>query len=66
MNPSEVLRYAEWRREVEGLLEDYCRLDAKKERLYIRACGRTFPALLRGCTEELKVTLRLSYLAEAL
>ncbi|MEM0024519.1 MAG: hypothetical protein QXM80_02055 [Thermofilaceae archaeon] len=36
------------------------------EKLCIRACGRTFPALLRGCTEELKVSVKLSYMAEAL
>ncbi|MEM1714153.1 MAG: hypothetical protein QXE91_00005 [Thermofilaceae archaeon] len=38
----------------------------KGEKLYIGACGRVFFAMLRGCTEELKVSVKLSYIAEAL
>ncbi|MEM1848810.1 MAG: hypothetical protein QXN94_00940 [Thermofilaceae archaeon] len=52
--------------EGEGLPEEYCCLEVKGEKLYIGACGRMFFALLRGCEEELKVSVKLSYLAEAL
>ncbi|MEM0042966.1 MAG: hypothetical protein QXP94_00210 [Thermofilaceae archaeon] len=45
------------------LLEDYCHLEAKGEKLYIGACGHRF-STLPGCTEELKVSL--SSIAEAL
>ncbi|MEM0023887.1 MAG: hypothetical protein QXF90_04390 [Thermofilaceae archaeon] len=65
----EVLRYAGLRRKGwrgRGLLEEYRCLEVKGEKLYIGACGRMFFALLRGCMEELKVTLRLSNIAEAL
>ncbi|MEM1908426.1 MAG: hypothetical protein QXX25_04280 [Thermofilaceae archaeon] len=50
--------------EEEGLLEEYCYLDVKGEKLRIGACGRVFFA--RGCTKEFKVSVKLSYLAEAL
>ncbi|MEM2474542.1 MAG: hypothetical protein QW407_01325 [Thermofilaceae archaeon] len=65
----EVLRFAGWRRKGwrgRGLLEDYCCLEVKREKLYIWACGRVFFALLRGCTEEFRVSVKLSYIAEAL
>ncbi|MEM1788378.1 MAG: hypothetical protein QW085_07290 [Pyrobaculum sp.] len=67
----EILRFAGWkksgrRRSWRRLLEDYCRLDVRGERLYISACGRLFFTLLPSCTEEFKVSVRLSYLAEAL
>ena len=67
----EVLRYAGWKRERwrergRRLLEDYCHLEVKGEKLYIGACGRMFFAMLPGCTEELEVSVRLSNIAEVL
>ncbi|MEM4029091.1 MAG: hypothetical protein QXO02_04305, partial [Thermofilaceae archaeon] len=65
----EVLRFAGWRRKgwrERGLPEEYCCLEVKGEKLYIGACGRMFFALLRGCEEEFRVSVKLSYLAEAL
>ena len=65
----EVLRFAGWRRKgwrERGLLEEYANLEVKGEKLYIGACGRVFFALLRGCAEEFKLSVRLSYIAEAL
>ncbi|MEM1690672.1 MAG: hypothetical protein QW794_04200 [Thermosphaera sp.] len=67
----EVLKFAEWKRERwrergRRLLEDYCLLEVKGEKLFIRACGRMFFAELPGCTEELKVSVRLSNIAEVL
>ncbi|MEM1714738.1 MAG: hypothetical protein QXE91_03055 [Thermofilaceae archaeon] len=60
----EVLRFEGLRGK--GLLEGYASLDVKGEKLHIGACSRVFFAMLRGCTEELKVSVKLSYLAEAL
>ncbi|MEM0344445.1 MAG: hypothetical protein QXP94_02845 [Thermofilaceae archaeon] len=65
----EVLRFAGWRRKgwrERGLPEEYCCLEVKGEKLYIGACGRMFFALLRGCEEEFRVSVKLSHLAEAL
>ncbi|MEM1810071.1 MAG: hypothetical protein QW324_04345, partial [Thermofilaceae archaeon] len=65
----EVLRFAGWKKRgwrERGLLESYCYLDVRGEKLYIGACGRMFFALLRGCEEEFRVSVKLSLLAEAL
>jgi len=65
----EVLRFAGWKKRgwrERGLLESYCYLDVRGEKMYIGACGRMFFALLRGCSEEFRVSVKLSYLAEAL
>ncbi|MEM4688037.1 MAG: hypothetical protein QXH65_02790 [Thermofilaceae archaeon] len=60
----EVLRFEGLRGR--GLLEGYASLDVKGEKLHIGACGRVFFALLRSCSEEFRVSVKLSYLAEAL